>query len=337
MKPIILLSISLLVATTFFQGAEKVTEPFAGRWAFSLPDGNPAWLKVDVNEDKLVGDLLWSVGSARPVKEIATDGGTLTFRRQIKWKPYGELPTKVISEPFVAKRVNEKLQLTVTQRTLDGNGDATGKDETFTIEGKRLPPIPPKPDLSKVRFGDPINLLENGLADWRLTNPKKTNGWRFEGGLLINETPKTDFGAYGSYGNLRTNREFEDFELSIDYLVDAGGNSGIYLRGMYEAQVVDRDSRMQGINGPGAIFGRIKPSENAANPPGDWNTYKLTLVDQHITVELNGVVVIDNQVLEGCTGGGMQADDTQPGPIFLQGDHTSVRYRKATLRPVIKD
>jgi hypothetical protein len=51
-------------------------------------------------------------------------------------------------------------------------------------------------------------------------------------------------------------------------------------------------------------------------------------------VELNGQVVIDHQLLEGCTGGGMQADDTKPGPLFLQGDHTSVRYRNIVLRPV---
>ena len=123
---------------------------------------------------------------------------------------------------------------------------------------------------------------------------------------------------------------------AVDYLVEAGGNSGIYLRGMYEVQVVDRDSKMQGIQGPGAVFGRIAPTKNAANPPGEWNHYRLTLVDRHITVVLNGETVIDNQPLAGCTGGGMLADDTQPGPIFLQGDHTSVRYRNLTLRPVLR-
>ena len=89
---------------------------------------------------------------------------------------------------------------------------------------------------------------------------------------------------------------------------------------------------MQGINGPGAIFGRIEPTKNAAQLGGEWNRYVLTLVDRHITVELNGATVIDNQPIIGCTGGGLSADDTQPGPILLQGDHTSVRYRNIELR-----
>ena len=145
-----------------------------------------------------------------------------------------------------------------------------------------------------------------------------------------------DFGAYGDYGNLITEKKFTDFRLTIEYNVGAKANSGIYLRGMYEAQVVDRDSRMQGIQGPGAIFGRIAPSENAGKAGGEWNRYVLTLVDRHITVELNGKVVIDNQLIEGCTGGGLSADDTAPGPIFLQGDHTNVRYRNISLEPVMK-
>jgi hypothetical protein len=153
---------------------------------------------------------------------------------------------------------------------------------------------------------------------------------------LTNESPKVDFSAYGDYGNLRTIRDFEDFRLTIEYNVPSAGNSGIYLRGMYEAQVVDRDSKMQGINGPGAVFGRLAPSKNAGNPGGQWNRYELTLVDRHITVVLNGQQVIQNQPVAGCTGGGISADDTRPGPIFLQGDHTSVQYRNIVLRPAIK-
>lgn len=120
----------------------------------------------------------------------------------------------------------------------------------------------------------------------------------------------------------------------IDWNAPKGGNSGIYLCGAYEVQVVDRDSPMQGVQGPGAIFGRIKPTMNNANPGGEWNTYRCLLVDRHITVELNGEVVIDNQPLEGCTGEGINADDTKPGPIFLQGDHTSIMYRNIILREV---
>jgi hypothetical protein len=200
-----------------------------------------------------------------------------------------------------------------------------------------MPPIPDKPDLSKAKLGEPMDLLADGMKGWRLTNPKKINGWHFENDTLINESVKKNFNAYGEYGNLRTIQEFNDFELNIDYNVPAGGNSGIYLRGAYEVQVVDRDSRMQGIQGPGAVFNRIKPTENNGKEGGEWNHLHIWLVNRHLTVELNGNCVIDNEPLEGCTGGGINADDTAPGPIFLQGDHTSVKYRDIILRPVIEN
>ncbi|MHC4875898.1 MAG: 3-keto-disaccharide hydrolase [Planctomycetota bacterium] len=312
--------------------AESRVDAFLGAWAFKLPDGNPAWLKLTREDQQLTGALLWSVGSARPVSDVTIRDGKLTFRRKISWRPYGEPTVKRVISPFRGVVTDGGLRLSFTQVTADVDD---GQPEELALVGKRVPPAPSRPDLSKVRFGPPIELL-NGrdLAGWELSNPRKKNGWSVKDGVLVNETPKQDFGAYGEYGNLMTERRFTDFELTIEYNVALGGNSGIYLRGMYEAQVVDRDSRMQGIQGPGAIFGRIKPSKNAARPGGEWNTYVLTLVDRHITVVLNGEKVIDNQLLEGCTGGGLQADDTQPGPIFLQGDHTAVRYRNIRLRPV---
>lgn len=178
--------------------------------------------------------------------------------------------------------------------------------------------------------------LFNGrdLTGWAVSNPAKTDGWSVRDGLLDNDTPKTDFGAYGDYANLRTLVEFKDFQLHIEYrlLAETGGNSGIYLRGMYEVQVTHRDSQMQGINGPGAVFGRIAPSHNAGKPAGEWEALDITLVDRHITVVLNGEKVIDNQPVLGCTGGALKSDATQPGPIYLQGDHTRVQYRNISLR-----
>ncbi len=283
------------------------------------------------------GSLLWSVGSAVPVQDLSIEAGRLRFYRRLRWQPFGKAHNvHQITEPFLGRRSGEQLELTFGQAPVKGT--SLGETERLVLLGKRLPPLPSAPNLSEIEFGSPIELFNGkNLDGWRLSNPKKLNGWRAEDGLLINETPKKDFGAYGAYGNLVTNRQFEDFRLTIEYNVDAGANSGIYLRGMYEAQVVDRDSKMQGINGPGAIFGRLAPSRNAGKPGGEWNRMVLTLVDRHISVELNGELVIDNQPVIGCTGGGLSADVTQPGPIFLQGDHTSVRYRNVTLEPVVSN
>ncbi|MFT5130943.1 MAG: hypothetical protein ACI8W8_004576 [Rhodothermales bacterium] len=213
-----------------------------------------------------------------------------------------------------------------------------GVSEKIAFTGKQIPPMPvAAPDLSEARFGKPISLF-NGkdLSGWRPYESDKKNGWGAQDGLLVNSTTKTDFSPTGAYANLRTVAEFEDFRLHIEFLVEAQRNSGIYLRGMYEAQVVDRDSLMQGIQGVGAIFGRLAPSTNAGRPGGEWQSYDLTLVDRHITVVLNGVTVIDNQPISAPTAGAIYTDPASPGPIYLQGDHTTVKYRHIHLAPVLK-
>ena len=179
-------------------------------------------------------------------------------------------------------------------------------------------------------------LIFNGkdLTGWQLANPKQINGWKAVDGVLVNETPKLSFDPYSQYGNLRTIREFGDAKLSIEFKVPPGGNSGIYVRGAYEAQVVDRDSQMQGIQGVGAIFGRIAPTKNAGKPGDAWQHYEITVVDRHATIVLNGEMVIDNQPIVGCTNGAYQSDVTIPGPLYLQGDHTAVSYRNIVIRPV---
>ena len=138
------------------------------------------------------------------------------------------------------------------------------------------------------------------------------------------------------YGNLRTDQEFTDFNLTLETRVAEGGNSGVYLRGIYEVQVMDSYGKPLDSHNMGAIYSRITPSQAAEKPPGEWQTLDITLVDRHVTVILNGKKIIDNQPLEGCTGGALGSDVTKPGPIYLQGDHTGIEYRNIVLRPVVK-
>lgn len=324
----------VVVAVLIFCAARSAVaqQNILGAWAFQLPDLHPVWLKVDRVDGHLSVEFLWSVGNARPIREAKIVDGELTFLRRTNWKSLGKPNLSRSMTEFRARATGDEMQLRF-RRVADEQNAAS---EWKSLKGHRIPPPPGKPDLAKVKFAEPVELF-NGkdLSGWVLSDVTQKNGWDVRQGVLVNETPKTDFGGYGTFGNLMTERLFTDFELSLEYNVPKGGNSGVYLRGMYEAQVVDRDSRMQGISGPGAIFGRIPPAVNAGRVGGEWNTYVLTLVDRHVTVVLNGHTVIDNQLLAGCTGGGINANDSQPGPIFLQGDHTSVSYRNIRLRPVI--
>ncbi|MEM0969580.1 MAG: DUF1080 domain-containing protein [Verrucomicrobiota bacterium] len=321
----------LLIAHVLLAQETPLPAELVGDWTLQLESKEPSWLSIYPTEEGPRVRMRVYVGPEGPyhIKKMADD--RITFDLKPKRKAKGS--NEYIDQTVEVGLSKGTLQGTLTRTPRDGS-----EGEIIAFTGKRIPPMPESPpDLSQVRFGQPLSLF-NGkdLTGWRPHESDKINGWSVQDGLLVNSTPKTDFSATGDHANLRTVAEFEDFWLHIEFLIEEDRNSGIYLRGMYEAQVVDRDSRMQGLQGVGAIFSRIAPSENAGKPGGEWQTYDLTLVDRHITVVLNGVKVIDNQPIMGPTGGAIYTDPMAPGPIYLQGDHTAVKYRDIYLAPVIK-
>jgi hypothetical protein len=307
--------------------------PFLGNWALNLPDNRAGWMGVTESDGKLQGSILWGGASPVPYVAVKVESNTLiATRSMVKMKKEG------VGRPIPEREV-ETVRATLSGDTLSVTvaHQITGSDKVFgrsEFTGKRIPPPPAAPDLSKIKFGEPAPLF-NGkdLTGWRLTEATMASGWSVKDGLLVNTVPtKKD----KRYGNLRTDGEFEDFNLTLEVRVPEKGNSGIYLRGMYEVQVFDSFGKPADCHNMGAIYGRIAPTTSAEKKPGEWQTLDITLVDRHATVVLNGAKIIDNQPLLGCTGGALTCDEFKPGPIFLQGDHTSVEYRNLLLRPVIK-
>jgi hypothetical protein len=202
---------------------------------------------------------------------------------------------------------------------------------------KRLPDLPPAPDPSQKTYDEPIELF-NGkdLTGWELTNPDQVNGWKVESGILINDPVQEEGKPHIHYGNLRTTDEFEDFNLKIEVNIPEGSNSGVYLRGIYEIQVMDSYGRPLDSHNMGGLYSRIAPSVSAEKPAGEWQQFDITLCDRHLTVILNNTTIIDNQPVMGVTGGALTADENSPGPIYLQGDHGKVSYRNIILSPIVK-
>ena len=324
----LLLLASLAIIGAFSSArAEPVPKGLLGDWTLKLDSGVPAWMRVEEKEGKPVAWMRIYIGPVGPYENAEMKNGRLHF--ELKKRKKKGAPK---SQRVVVGLKDGSLDGSIFRELSDG------KTEEISFTGKRIPPMPEAPDLSEVRFGHPISLF-NGkdLTGWIPHEPEKIMGWSARDGLLVNTTPKTDFSATGDHANLKTEAHFEDFWLHIEFLIGEQRNSGIYLRGTYEAQVVDRDSRMQGLQGVGAIFGQILPTENAGRPGGEWQSYDITLVDRHITVILNGTKVIDNQPVTMPTAGAINTDPYEPGPIYLQGDHTSVSYRNIYLAPVIKE
>ena len=319
-----------LFATALLVNAQDVRKEFYGMWTIDIEDGSVGWLGVNEDKGFLDADLLWQGGSVEPVASVYfKDDHTLVATRTNEVRR-GDSRRHLLTQTFTFERTGNSLTGTLTSPARDGMSTSTRK-----FVGWRLDVPGPAPDLSKVKYGTPIQLF-NGkdLTGWRLINPNQTNGFKVSNGELVND-PVSPEGQRVSFGNLRTDTEFDDFKLSLEVNVPAGSNSGVYLRGIYEVQVVDSYGQKLDPHNMGALYSRITPSEAAEKPAGEWQTMEMTLCDRHLTVVLNGKKIIDNQPVYGPTGGAMHADVLKSGPIYLQGDHGKVSYRNIVLTPIL--
>jgi hypothetical protein len=133
--------------------------------------------------------------------------------------------------------------------------------------------------------------------------------------------------------NIKTTRKFDDFKLHIEYNCPEDGNSGVYLRGRYEIQVeYEPVTANDEIHRMGSIYGFIAPTGNLARKPGAWESYDVTLVGRMVTVIRDSVTIIDHQEIPGTTGGALDSNEGEPGPIYIQGDHTGgMKYRNIMI------
>jgi hypothetical protein len=326
------LALVILVQSATSRRAAAADSPFVGNWALTIPGGGAGWLGVENKGGELEGGILWGGGSVVPVSSIRVDGDTLMVTRVHQRRRTGVSAPIRETETIKATLDGDVMSLSTQRESADGR--VRGK---ASFSGKRIPPLPVAPDLSKVEFGDPISLF-NGkdLSGWKTINPSASNGWSVQDSILANNV-KQEPGKHISHTNIRTQAVFDDFNLQLEARVPEGGNSGIYLRGIYEVQVADTFGRELDSHNMGGIYSRITPTASVEKRAGQWQTFDISLVDRHVTVVLNGKRIIDNQPLLGCTGGALWSDGLRPGPIYLQGDHTSVDYRNIILRPVVRN
>ena len=325
----------VLVGALFFAVPAAAAEnPFVGNWALTLPGGIPGWLGITQESNYIDASMLWGWGSVNPVESVVATDQTLVFTRMRdvhrKDAQGKALRTQHFTDTYTAHVEGDLLMVTIAR---PHENDIGMDEEKFT--GRRTPPLPPAPDLARVTFGDPIQLF-NGrdLTGWRLTDPHAVNGWSAANGLLVNRVVQEEGTPHRQFGNLRTDREFTDFDLTLETRVPKDGNSGVYIRGIYEVQVFDSYGHPLDSHNMGALYSRITPLVSAEKPAGEWQTLDITFVARHLTVLLNGIRIIDNQPVLGITGGALTSDEFKPGPIYLQGDHSGIEYRNIVLRPV---
>jgi hypothetical protein len=188
-----------------------------------------------------------------------------------------------------------------------------------------------------------------------LFDGKDLSGWTDMGGKPAKWAVKDGYVAVGR-GDIRTKEKFgPDFQLHVEFWLplmadkhdQARANSGVYLQGRYEIQVLDSYKNKTYAKGEaGAMYGILGTSKNANKPPEEWQTYDITFhsprVDEkgkvtkpgHITVVFNGQTVIDNGSFDHVTGGAMDEKLGEPGPLRLQDHGCKVRFRNIWLLPL---
>ena len=188
----------------------------------------------------------------------------------------------------------------------------------------------------------------------------------FDGTDLSNWT-KLDGGAPGwevadgamtvtaTEGDIVSREQFTDFLLHLEFMTpdmpdatgQAKGNSGVFLQGRYEIQVLDSYGiDVPGMGDCGAIYNQFAPLVNACKPPLEWQTYDAIFraarvtesgeieENARVTVLQNEIVIQNNVQIQGATGGATDGDAAEPGPLRLQDHGNPVKYRNIWIAPL---
>lgn len=294
------------------QVVPEEAEPFIGWWDLTYDIGGeeaPSWLEIKLSGfATLTGRYVSVTGSARPVSHIYLKDGVFSFSIPPQWEG-GEGDFTVEGQLDGADRLKGKI--------------TTNKGEVYEYTGVKAPLLV---RTEEVKWGEPIHLFNGkNLDGWRTTSDH--DNWTVIDGILTS----TEAGS-----NLISEEKFEDFKLEAEFRYPKGSNSGIYLRGRYEVQIEDlpKDKHPES-HLFGGVYGFLTPNENAALGPDVWQTFEITLVGRLVTIVANGKEIIIRQEIPGITGGALDSNEGEPGPIYIQGDHGAVEFRKIVITPAI--
>ena len=309
------LSMAVVLAGALTLVAAASQNPFVGNWNLR-GTGEHAdrvyWLEVKQENGQLAARFLNRGGSPVPVRAVALEGDTLVFTA-----------ASGTARDFRVRRDGGRLAGTAVE------GGRRGRSATtVNLVGERPPTWPETNANGAHTFGTPVVLFDGKSMDtFGVQHADRDLGWRIEEGLMANQRRAN---------NLVSKATFTDFRIEAEYKVADESNSGIYLRGRYELQVLDDAGDDASIHGHMAIYGRTPPRVNASKGPGEWQTMQATIVGNRVTVVLNGQTVHDNEVIGGITGGALDTNELEPGPIMIQGDHNEVWFRKIVVTPIVK-
>ena len=308
-----------LVLLLSLQAPADVT-PFLGRWNMTGTGENRGvvyWLQVTEEGGVVKGRFLNRFSSPYDLPNIRIENGELSFWNNPR---EGQPPSPV----WRARVVNGKLVGTTTSRRQDGSSSVVN------WIGVRPPNWPSSLNANGSHtYGKPVSLFDgNTMSGWNVQHKQNPMNWSVVDGAMTS--------AEKGGNNLVSIQKFQDFKIEAEFNVAPKSNGGIYLRGRYELQVLDDAGQPVTPQSQMSIYGRTPPALNASKPAGEWQTMEAIVVGNVVTVILNGQKVHDNAVIGGITGGALDANESAPGPIMLQGDNGKVSFRKVVVTPIVR-
>ena len=147
--------------------------------------------------------------------------------------------------------------------------------------------------------------------------------------------------------DIYTEQTFGDCTVEVEVMVPKGSNSGIYLMGQYEVQVIDSFGKKGELKpgDMGGIYNTSAPKKNAAKKPCEWQKFviefqaprfedkKKTANGKFLKVVLNDEVIHENVEVKGPTGGQLAGGERAMGPLMFQGDHGPIAFRNLKIIP----
>jgi hypothetical protein len=195
------------------------------------------------------------------------------------------------------------------------------------------------------------------LDGWKIKGPEKGSQWKVgvakldaenparlalspaegQAGEMVNLVPPHSFDIY-------TRQKFADATISLEIMIPKGSNSGVYVMGEYEIQVLDSFGKTNvGPGDMGGLYGANAPKVNASKAPGQWQKMVIEFVApkfengkkvanaKFLKVTLNGQVIHENVEMKGATPGGVAGKEVPEGPLMFQGNHGAVAYRNIKI------
>jgi hypothetical protein len=234
-------------------------------------------------------------------------------------------------------KVDQKAVI-VDAKNKEIEGAKVGEDKKTIVdkEGKKI-------EGAKVKMTGGRDAIVDAkgkeIKDAKAVTEKTTNpsGWTVDKGVLVCSSP------HGG-NDLLTEQKFTDFDLHVEFL--STSNSGVYLQGRYEIQIIDDHGKAPHKHSCGSLYGQIAPSKNMNKKAPEWNTFdvkyraprpeakdKAKAEKARVTLVWNGETVISDGEISGPTGAALDGKVYEPGPLLLQGDHGRVSFRNVRIRP----